>query len=222
MRRGAILVLLLSGVASALAAQGPALEFEPGGRLVLHSLPTILEDDDVSTHLTRGLTTTFLFRVEPEGARARQKPRRLRGATIEIRYELWDEVFHVATGTLDGRVERRTLESFGELESWWRGLRLTVAGGEPFRAGIDPPRPKMATVELDVVPFSQAEQRDTRRWFSETLDDASRSGTETLAETAEKDPDTLERTFHLLMATSIQRRALVSYRWDVPIVQGAS
>lgn len=219
-RRGLLPVLLLSALAPALRAAGPALEFDAGGRLVLHSLPPVLEDEAVSPNLTRGLTTTFLFRVEPEGARARKKP--AGGVTIEIRYELWDEVFHVATGTADGRVERRTLDSLGELESWWRGLRLVVAGGEPTRSGLDPPPPRVARVELDVVPFSQAEQRDTQRWFSESLEDAGESAAEEVAESADKAPDALERTFHLLMATSIERRALASYRWTVTIVQGTS
>jgi hypothetical protein len=187
---------------------------------VLHSLPAVLDDDAVSPHLFRGLTTTFFFRVEPAGGRVR-KPLPPPGVTIEIRYELWDEVFHVATGTADGRVEIRTLESFGDLESWWRGLRVVVAGGEPVRDGLDPP-PREARVELDVVPFSQAEQRDTQRWFSESLEDAGKTAAEEVAESADRTPDTLERTFHLLMATSIQRRALASYRWTVPIVQGTS
>lgn len=214
--------LLLAALSPALAADGgPALEFDDGGRLVLHSLPPVLDDETVSPHLTRGLTTTFFFRVEPVGGRVR-RPEATPGVTIEIRYELWDEVFHVATGTADGRVESRTLDSFGELESWWRGLRVVVAGGEPASRTYDPPRPREARVELDVVPFSQAEQRDTQRWFSESLEDASQSGAEDVAESAARAPDTLERTFHLLMATSIQRRALASYRWTVPIVQGTS
>lgn len=213
MKRAFLLVLLLS---APLHAEEPGLELDPDGRLVLHSLPPVLGDEQVRPHLTKGLTATFLFRVDPQGIRIRREGS---GARVEIRYELWDEVFHVAAGTADGAVERRELDSFGELELWWRDLRLVVAG-ETFTNGNNPPPPRQARVELDLVPFSQAEQIDAQRWFSESLDDAAKSGGEEVAESAEEPADTLDRTFHLLMATSIQRPALVSYRWTVPITVG--
>lgn len=216
-RRLFVSVSLLLSLASAVEAEEPGLELDADGRLVLHSLPPVLGDDEVRPHLTQGLTTTFLFRIDPKGVRfGAGKPRP--GARIEIRYELWDEVFYVAAGAADGTLVRRTLESMGELESWWRSLRLVVAASDLFASGLDPPRE--AKVALDVVPFTQAEQRDAQRWFSETLDEAGKSGAEELADSADKSPDTLDRTFHLLMATSIQRRALVSYRWIVPIEEG--
>lgn len=218
-RRFFVSVSLLLSLASAVGAQEPGLELDADGRLVLHSLPLVLGDDQVRPHLTEGLTTTFLFRIDPKGVRFGEgKPRP--GARIEIRYELWDEVFYVAAGSVDGTLVRRTLESMGELESWWRSLRLVVSGSDLFASGLDPPRPREAKVSLDVVPFTQAEQRDAQRWFSETLDEAGKSGAEELADSADKSPDTLDRTFHLLMATAIQRRALVSYRWTVPIADG--
>ncbi len=217
------LALLLSILGSTLAAQEPpGLEFDADGHLVLHSLPPVLGHGEVRPNLTKGLTTTFLLRVEAKGPRLRSKPKPRGGARIEIRYELWDEVFHVATGTADGGFQRRTLDSFGELESWWSSLRLVVAGRELFASGLDPPPPREAKVELDVVPFSQAEQRDTQRWFTESLDDAGTSGAEDIADSADKTSQTLDRTFHLLMATSIQRRALASFRWTVPIAAPSS
>ncbi len=218
-----VLLVLLTSLGSPLAAQEPpGLEFDADGRLVLHSLPPVLGHDEVRPNLTKGLTTTFLLRVDPKGTRLRARPRPQGGARIEIRYELWDEVFHVATGTADGGLVRRTLDSFGELESWWQGLRLVVAGSVVSGSGTDPPRPREARVELDVVPFSQAEQRDTQRWFSESLDDAGSSGAEDIADSADKTSRTLDRTFHLLMATSIHRRALASYGWTVPIAAPSS
>lgn len=204
-----------------LRAEEPSLELDAQGRLVLHSLPPVLDEAEVAPHLTRGLTTTFLFRVDPKGLRVKKKePGTPRAARVEIRYELWDEVFHVATAAADGKVERRTLDSLGELASWWEGLRLVVAG--EFRQRSQPRPAGEARVSLDVIPFSRAEQRDTQRWFSETLDDAGRAATEGVAESADHTTDTLGRTFNLLMATSIQRQALASYHWDVPIVAGDS
>lgn len=210
----ALLILLL---AAPLRAEDPGLELDPDGRLVLHSLPAVLAEELVRPHLTRGLTATFLFRVDPQGLRIRRQGS---GARVEIRYELWDEVFHVAAGTADGAVDRRELDSFGELELWWRDLRLVVAGAT-YLDGLDPPPRRQARVELDLVPFSQAEQIDAQRWFSDSLDEAAKSGAEEVAESAEQPAGTLDRTFHLLMATSIRRPALVSYRWTVPIEVGS-
>lgn len=228
MRRRAVKRWCFLGVAlltfmtqAPLWAEGPALEFDTEGHLILHSLPPVLDEDEVRPHLTRGLTTTFLFRVNPKNLRLKKKQQG--AARIEIRYELWDEVFHVATAAMDGKIERRTLDSFGELESWWEGLRLAVTG-DLFQRLRGSTKGNSATtgearVSLDVIPFSQDEQRDTQRWFSETLDDAGRSAAEDIAESADQSTDTLDRTFHLLMATSIERQALASFHWNVPIEQ---
>ena len=80
------------------------------------------------------------------------------GARIDIRYELWDEVWLVTRADTSGRTQRARFASFEQLEAWWRDLRLEVL---PPAASPGP-----AEVRLRVIPFSQSEQLDAQRWFS--------------------------------------------------------
>ncbi len=227
-RAWVLIPLLLASTLT--AAEIPRLELVDG-QLVLTALPPILDDEEVRPHLTSGLTTTLAFRVELRDAHGRK----IEGtARAEIRYELWDDVFTVvswcpfgATATFQppdpgagsgdfGQLERRTLESRAALRDWWRHLRLVVA------SGLDPLDQGSGRVFADVVPFSEAEQDDTQRWFSESIDEARRSSAEDVSLSADERAETLSRTFNLLMATSIRRRAVLTYRWNVPIFEAAA
>ena len=103
------------------------LELDPARGVVLSGLPPILVEEEVRRHLTTGLTTTFLFRLEPQAQLAPA------GARIEVRYELWDEVFHVTALTADGRLEQMVMSSLDELDSWWRKVGLLVLQDEARR-----------------------------------------------------------------------------------------
>ena len=173
---------------------------------MLTRLPPILGDDEVRSHLDTGLTTTLAVRVEARDARGKTEG----GAVVTIRFDLWDEVFHVGWTGAAGRPYREPFDSFEALESWWRDLRLEVLHAAPAR------KLGQARVVIDVVPFSAAEARDTQRWFSETLDDAKTSSAEDT--TTEESSDTLGRTFRLMMATSIQRRAIRVFRYEPEFV----
>ena len=200
--RWLLLPLLLASPLA--AAQTPRIEVDAEHRLVLTDLPPILAAAEVQEHLTTGLTTTLQFRVGgkiPGGAR------------VEIRYDLWDEIFRVVAGGIDGRVERYDASSFDDLAQWWRKLRLVILDGNQ----LPDPWPRRLKVTADVVPFSQSEQDDTQRWFSDSIDQARRSGTGEAGRAGEKSSETLSRTFDLLLATSIQRRAVVSYPWTLPL-----
>lgn len=181
------------------------LDFEPERGIVLSGLPPLLADDEVRTQLTTGLTTTFLFRIEPK------VPDVPTGARVEVRYELWDEVFHVAVLTADGQLERIVVPSFEELGTWWSQLDLLVMGLEARPEGH---RLRMV---LDVVPFSQAERDDTERWFSEVIGAAARSGREEVDRSPDDREESLGSVLSVLIATSIQRRALTSYHWTLDL-----
>jgi hypothetical protein len=202
---GLALGLLL--VAPSLArADGVRLDLDAERGVILSSLPPILAEDEVRKHLTTGLTTTFLFRLEPQ-------PRGVAaGARVEVRYELWDEVFQVRVLTADGRSESIALPSFEKLASWWQQLSLLVME-------LDTPRTAARDVRvvLDVIPFSQAERDDTERWFSETLGAAARSGAEETDRSLEDQEESLGRVLSVMIATSIQRRALTSYQWNLQL-----
>ena len=197
---------LLLLISSAAAADTVRLDLDPERGVVLSGLPPILAEQPVRKHLTTGLTTTLLFRLEPQW---RVFPA---GARIEVRYELWDEIFHVAVLTADGRAERMVVPSFDELDAWWRQVGLLVLELEALRGS----EPNVRLV-LDVIPFSQAERDDTERWFSETIGATARSA----GEAAERSPDdreeSLGRVLSVMIATSIQRRALTSYEWALEL-----
>ncbi|MEM1203332.1 MAG: hypothetical protein AAGN66_08910 [Acidobacteriota bacterium] len=212
--------LLLAWPARAQVSDGlaPRLELMAGESLVLTDLPPVLGDDEVRRHLGTGLTTSFDFRVRlraPDGAEV------LGFALVEVRYEPWDEVYVLAARGLDGKLVRDLVPTFEVLLEKWRALRLGLLRPRDAEALGRRPPPGELRVELKVIPFSAGEQDDTRRWFSESLDRSSRGGTENVAKSSEDRSEALAEVFSLLMATSIQRTALVSYRWPVPVSAGA-
>ena len=184
----------------------PRLTVQETG-LMLGSPPPILSQASVREHLGTGLTTTFVFRVTGRDTRGGK----VEGAAqVEIRYELWDEIYKLTAFGADGRLERSDLASFEELEAHWRGLELTL---NPAAMGA----PRLR-VTLDVIPFSRGEQRDTQRWFSESMDRAG-GNAEQAGQVSDERPEALGEVLHLLMATSIQRRSVQTYSWQVPLAR---
>ncbi len=202
-------ILPLALVCALELGAAPRIEVGSQDHLILTALPGILSEEKVRPHLTTGLTTTFAFRVTVVTGGGKL----LGGGRVEIRYEPWDEIYHVAVLGIDGRSQRHTVASFGELIEWWKTLRLRVVDARH----ADLSGASEARIAVAVVPFSQAEGDDTRRWFSESLDRASRSSTEEIARSAEDGPEPLRRALNLLIATSIRHRALLSYRWNVAL-----
>lgn len=210
--RAALSVLGLALSAVALAAAEPRLEVESGRWIVLRDVPDVLTAEAVRPHLTSGLTTTFVFRVEPGRGIS---PGAAAGARVEIRYEPWDEVFLVTAYGADATAIRHTAAGEAELIEWWRALRLPL-----LDLGIDPSYPAgKVKILLDVVPFSRAEQADTQRWYSESVHRAGRGVGET-NRSAGEGGDTLEKIFSVLVATSIQRRPLTSFGWVLEMPPG--
>lgn len=185
------------------AAGGPALERSAEGVALAH-LPPLLRNGEVRRHLGTGLTTTLAFEVRlTGGGRGRG------GARIDIRYELWDEVWLVTRADTSGRTQRVRFPSFEQLETWWRDLRLDVL---PARAPAGP-----AEVRLRVIPFSQSEQLDAQRWFSRSLA-AERSDSAGAVSGVLEEPS--GDLFNLLLATSIGRPALLEYEWKLMVPGG--
>lgn len=181
------------------AAAGPALERSADG-VALTKLPPLLRNGEVRRHLETGLTTTLAFEVRLGGG----KPRG--GARIDIRYELWDEIWLVTRADTLGRTQRARFPSFEQLESWWRDLRLEVL---PSRTAPGP-----AEVRLRVIPFSQSEQLDAQRWFSRSLAAEPSDSAGAVSGLLEEPSGDL---FNLLLATSIGRPALQEYEWKLAV-----
>lgn len=194
-----LLLLLLAGMAGRLDAASPVLERVSGEGVVLTRLPPVLRQKEVRHHLETGLTTTLAFEVRADRTRG--------GARIDVRYELWDEVWLVTRADTSGRTQRARFPSFEQLESWWRDLRLEVL---PARASADD-----AEVRLRIIPFSQSEQLDAQRWFSRSLATEPPNGSAGAVSGVLSEPS--GDLFNLLLATSIGRPALLEFEWNVQI-----
>lgn len=185
--------LLLLFIAVALPvtahAQRPAFAAQPGG-IITTALPaSILSDAAVKKQLGSGLTTTFLLAVHQRPANTRS------AARLEVRYDLWDEIWLVRKIEFDGRSERQRLPSVDALEKWWRApLRVASAGGD--RVTMD--------VRLSVLPFSAAEGEDARQWISKS------GGVATAGAGAGGLVDAL-------IGTTIAAEPITTYRWNVEL-----
>ena len=194
--------------ASPLLAAGPTLHPE-GAFVVLASLPPLLERADVRKQLESGLTATLAFEVRTTGA----SPEKLRGgARLDVRYELWDEVYLVTRIDASGKRERLRFDSFDKLGRWWREARLPVL---PLPRV---PAPWQAEVRLRIIPFSQAEQRETQRWLSESMAGDGSAGA--VSQALEDRPASFSQVLQLLVATSIGRPALFEQEWTLGFATG--
>lgn len=204
----ALLVALAAPPAAGAAAAAPAPRLAwSADRLVLVEGPDMLGRETVEEHLQSGLTLSFAFQVEAdlEGGKATG------GALVEVRFDLWDEVFLV--DVTDGLGSRRRLRhpSREALADWWRSPSLALLRS-PRASSSSSAR---VEVELSVIPFSAAEEEDARRWFSRSLDRAGETSTSEISQTSGDAPADIDRMLHLLMATSIRRSSIVGYRWTL-------
>jgi len=176
------------------------VEIDARGRLQLAGLPAILDDAEVQRHLSSGLTTSFLFRVRPP------RPMEPGASRIDIRLELWDEIFLVSLIDGEGRLSEFQHESPEALKSWWADVGVVVSGPAATVGALE-----SAKVSLDVVPFSQAELTDTQRWLAESMGQAG-------AGARPGEGGGVSRAVGALIATSMQRRSIRSWVWAaVPI-----
>lgn len=210
MRRAALIALTLASVcAAARAVPPPRVVIDAEQRLVVGKLVAILDEDAVARQLESGLTTTFFFRIEAAG-------QVLGGARVDVRYDLWDEVFEVAAVGADLRGERATLAGRAALAAWWSGLELVVAERDSLAA----PRPRELVLALEVVPFSASEQDDAQRWFVRSFGESATKTGPQVTDPAERRGDSLEKVLGVLMATSIRSSALYTTRWAVAVTKG--
>jgi hypothetical protein len=203
------LLLLLAPLRLA-ALQAPALETVREG-LELSHLPPILADAEVRKQLGTGLTTSFLFEAAAKGGVGGKIPG---AARVDVRYDLWDEVYIVTRIDAAGHAVRTTLPSFERLAEWWRNARLVVVRSPAAHTA------RRLEVRLRVIPFSQAEQLDTQRWFSQALSAEKSGSAGAVSEAVEDQPESFIQVINLLLATSIGRSALLEYQWTLAIPAG--
>lgn len=188
LRAAAALMLLFSAV-PAVAQHRPAIVLN-GDRLFVRFPESILKEREVRKQLDSALTTTFVVKARIRGAKAEPVAR------LEIRYDLWDEVFHVKRVERDAKPVEQTIAGAAQLEQWWR-TPLFLARLDGDRAVVD--------VELIVLPFSGAEESDARQWLSKSGGAAG--------------PESSPNVVDVLIGTSLSARPIVSYRWSAEVVR---
>jgi hypothetical protein len=150
-----------------------------GDRVLIALPPSILKQKEVHARLESALTTTFVVKTRDANAR------------IEIRYDLWDEVYRVKRFDAAGRMSQQSVTA-AQLEAWWRTPIDIARRGDG--AAID--------VELVVLPFSAADESDARQWLS-------KSG-------GARDPSADSKSvIDALIGTTLSARPVVSYRWSL-------
>lgn len=208
MRRGCATLLFFLLLPVWAAAQGPRFEADGEGMAWLRDLPPLLGQAEVRKKLDTGLTTSFEFTLEEAGERRVF-------ALFEVRFEPWDELYEVVLIDRRGRPETLQLASFDELAAYWQRLRLAAGKSPPLGRGSA--RSDKLRLLIELVPFSQREQSETQRWFSESLSQAGKGTAEGAAGAVEDNgPEALGQALSVLMATSIERRSAFSYRFSVP------
>jgi len=151
------------------------------GRVIAIALPvSLLNDSGIARQLGSGLTTVFLLAAKPRGS-----------ARVDIRFDVWDEVWIVRRLDFDGHDERQRITSRDALEKWWSSpLRLLT--GDPPHVSVD--------VTLTVLPFSAAESEDARAWISKSAGSAeSGRGSPLVA---------------AVIGTTLNAKPIRSYRWQ--------
>ena len=181
------LAMTLFVALSALAQHPPSFTVQAG--VVSASLPaSVLDDKSVRKQLGSGLTTTFLVSVR------QRDPGSISTSRIEVRYDLWDEVWLVKRVEFDGRTDRQRVASLDALEKWWRApVRLFATSAS--RVALQ--------VELNVLPFSAAEEDDARAWITKSGGVGTASGGGGLVDA--------------LIGTTISAKPVKSFRWDVDL-----
>ena len=151
-----------------------------GDRVLVALPPSILKQKEVRARLESALTTTFIVKIKDANAR------------IEIRYDLWDEVYRVKRIDAAGRAAQQSVTA-AQLEAWWR-TPVDVGRLPADRAALD--------LELVVLPFSAADESDARQWLSKS------GGT--------RDPSVDSRSIvDALIGTTLSARPVVAYRWSL-------
>jgi hypothetical protein len=193
----AVLMLLAlgSGRASADTVR-PRIACDGRTRCVVSRLPKVVTDRDVRGYLESGLTTSLVLTLSGQGTAG---ARRQSVARIDVRFEPWDETFELWVAT-EGQALRKESIVRARLSNWWEELHL------PFP--LTDVTTGNARVDVDLIPFSEEEEADTRRWYAEAL----RGGSANTESRGAAVP-----MLDALTLTSIKRHGVLRFSWSSPV-----
>jgi hypothetical protein len=197
------LLFSLLGVCSSAAAPAPRVVCRVDGRCSVSALPAALRDPEVLDYLRSGLTTTLAVSL---GARGERGEKLAAAARIDVRFEPWEEAFNVAVLVPGTAGEERRLPSEADLQAWWRDLTLSFGLAAAARGS--------ARVSVELIPFSEEEQADARRWYAATLR-AAPAGREGPA--GDPGSSAIGGVLDALTLTSIKRHGVLRFSWTATV-----
>jgi hypothetical protein len=128
---------------------------QPGGVVAIVLPSSVLADRDVHRQIASGLTTTFILVARARGSGV------VGSVRIDVRFDLWDEVWLVHRTRIDGKEEEQRITSSEMLERWWSmPIRILRTGSN--RVSL--------SVTLTALPFSSAEGKDARDWIAHSVE----------------------------------------------------
>ena len=220
-RLAILLAVSLATATGVAAAEEIGIDWREGA-LLLTELPDVLSAEEVREHLESGLTSTLALRavVRRGGERFEAK------GWIAVRYDLWDEVYRVATRGLFGD-RQWELASYPALVRWWRspGIRLPTQAPpdeDPETAlaesgGAGSGKEWQGRIEEGLNPFSRARERHPPHWVSASLRPPERGPPHSVSESPDEGPEPLSNVLNLLLATAVRRRPVASWRWSATV-----
>jgi hypothetical protein len=190
--RAVLRIAVFVAFAAAAVAHGqqpsPVFVVQPGGVVAAVMPPSILASSGIQKRLGSGLTTTFLLTARNRFTGTAT------GARVEIRYDLWDEVWLVRRIEFDRKSDQQRIVSRDALEKWWRTpIRIVSTNAARLPLQLD----------LDVLPFSAAEREDARQWMSKSGGVGTASGGRGIVDA--------------LIGTTIAAKPILSYRWNLEL-----
>jgi hypothetical protein len=185
----AVATLFLLPIVTRADSARPSYVVQPGGIVAVVLPLSLLDGAEVRRQLGSGLTTTFLLVARQRETKA------VTAARLEIRYDLWDEVWIVRRIEPDRSSDPQRVASREALEKWWKTpVHLLTTAASRLILQLD----------LAVLPFSAAEEDDARQWMSK----AGGVGTTGGASAGLVDA---------LIGTTISAKPIASYRWNVDL-----
>lgn len=206
-----VMFLVLISCAAFAADQGrPAYAVTPEGFVAVSFPAEVLRSEEVRRQLTSGLTTSFVVNATAGTARVHSSAR------VEVRYDLWNEQFLVRKIELDGRLTTHTFLSLDAFEKWWRAAAIRLvrvpSNTSPLRVEL----------ELTVLPFSAAEQHQTREWLSKSAGVGGPSQPAPRGSAPASDvPASSSTLIDALIGTTIHARPLLTFRWRTDVMLAA-
>ena len=166
------------------------------GEAIEVTLPVnVFRDERFTKLLASGLTTTVVISGDDS-----------RAVRIEIRYDLWDEIYRVTT-----KQEQLTLPSLERLQQWLSTTRFRVGDVRDGRV------PATVRVGIEVIPFSPTEQNEAQRWLLHSISDAEAQGSATGG--SRSAPTESPSAFDRMIAGSVKSKTLLSWHWKVIVTR---